>query len=443
MRTGQRRGGIPGLRPSPGFARQSTLGRSHSGLTCLLLVLLLLWPSLSRGYSVLTHEEVVDLLWKDELRPLLLKRYPGASREQLRHAHAYAYGGSLVQDIGYYPFGSHFFSDLTHYVRTGDFVMNLLRNSEDIDDYAFALGALAHYVSDIEGHPAAVNRAVALGFPRLRAKYGDLVTYEDDPKAHIRVEFGFDLVQVAKDRFTSDNYHDFIGFEVAEPLLEEAFFQTYGLHLEEVIGHVDLAIGTFRRAVSQIIPEMTRAALVWKRLDLVKETPNFNARKFRYYLSRAQYEREWGRDYRRPTFVERLLALCLRWVPKIGPLKAMAFKIPTTQTEDMYIHSLDLTTETYRRLLEQLGHGELRLPNLDLDTGRSPRVGEYELTDETYVRLMREHAERHFTRMTPQLRANIIRFYRNLDVPVPTHRQEKAWRRGLIELSRLKAATSR
>lgn len=407
----------------------------------VLLALLLAGAQTAQAYSVLTHEEVIDLLWKDELRPILLTRFPGATPAQLRLAHAYAYGGSLIQDIGYYPFGSGFFSDLTHYVRTGDFVQNLLRESSDMNEYAFALGAMAHYASDIAGHPT-INSVVAMTFPCLRAQYGKHVTYEDDPKAHIRVEFGFDLVQVAKDRFTSDNYHDFIGFEVAKPLLERAFFDTYGLHLEDVIGHVDLAIETFRRAVSEVIPEMTRVALVWKRLDLVKETPNFNARKFRYYLSRAQYEREWGRHYRRPGFVARVLAFCLRWVPKIGPLKAMAFVIPTNQTEDMYIRSMDLTREQYKQLLVSLREGHLRLPNMDLDTAEPPRVGEYELTDETYARLLREHEKRGFQFVLPELRANIVVFYRNLDVPVPTHKQVKAWRTGLIELKKLRSESA-
>ena len=194
-------------------------------LACLLLAV----TDLCRGYSLLTHEEIVDIMWKDQIQPLLLKRFPGSTPEQLRQAHAYAYGGSLVQDIGYYPFGNQFFSDLTHCVRTGDFVTNLIEESEDLDQYAFALGALAHYSSDLTGHPT-INHCVALCFPKLRAKYGESVTYEDSPKAHIETEFGFDITQVAKQRYTSDRYHELIGFEVSKPLLERAFFKTYGLH---------------------------------------------------------------------------------------------------------------------------------------------------------------------------------------------------------------------
>src|SRR3989441_7576587 len=170
-----------------------------------LLIFLISCSSLGNTYSVLTHEEIVDLLWKQKIQPLLLKRFPDATEEDLRKAHAYAYGGSLLQDMGYYPFGNKFFSDLVHYVRTGDFVMALMQGSSDLNEYAFSLGALAHSVSDNSGHPT-INQVVPIEFPKLKKKFGNEVTYADDPKAHIRTEFGFDMVQVAKNRYTSDGY---------------------------------------------------------------------------------------------------------------------------------------------------------------------------------------------------------------------------------------------
>ncbi len=228
-------------------------------------LLLLFLSSSSQAYSVLTHEQVVDLLWKEQIHPLLVARYPNAIEEEIHTAHAYAYGGCLIQDIGYYPFGNKFFSDLTHYVRSGDFVTAMLSEAQDINEYAFALGALAHYASDLAGHPA-VNRSVAADFPKLRAKFGDFVTYEDDYSAHIRTEFGFDVVQVARDRFTSQAYHDFIGFEVSKPLLQRAFAATYGLPLTDAFPNFDLAVGSFRYSVSRLIPQMTRVALAMKKM---------------------------------------------------------------------------------------------------------------------------------------------------------------------------------
>src|SRR5215831_3532445 len=220
----------------------------------LALLAIFLFTQPSNAYSVLTHEQVVDLLWNDQIRPLLLKRFPGSTEDQLREAHAYAYGGCVLQDMGYYPFGNKYFSDLVHYVRSGDFVEALLRDASDLNEYAFALGALAHYASDNSGHPV-INKVVAIEFPKLRAKYGDKVTYAEDPKAHIRTEFGFDMVQVAKNRYTSDHYHDFIGFEVSKPLMERSFQETYSIRLEDIFGDLDLAIGTYRRSVSSLIPQ--------------------------------------------------------------------------------------------------------------------------------------------------------------------------------------------
>lgn len=347
-------------------------------LALLGLMLLLGLTALCPAYSVLTHEEVVDLLWQDTILPLLVKRFPQATPDDLKKAHAFAYGGCLVQDMGYYPFGNKYFSDLTHYVRSGDFIVNLVREASNLNEYAFALGALAHYSADNMGHPT-VNESVGLLFPDLRRKYGKEVTYEDNPKAHIRTEFGFDMVQVAKNRYTSDRYHDFVGFEVSKPVLDRAFLDTYGIPLKDVISNEDLAIGTFRRAISKIIPEMTRVALLARKKQMVAETPNFNAKKFRYYLSKAKYQREWGKGYRTPGFGTRVLAFILKFVPKVGPFKALDFKIPTRQTEDLYIASVNRTLENYGSLLKEVKQRDLRLTNTDFDTGRVTHAGEYQL----------------------------------------------------------------
>jgi hypothetical protein len=405
-----------------------------------LILFLCFFSCVGHSYSVLTHEQIVDLVWKDQIQPLLLKRFPGASPDDLRKAHAFAYGGSLIQDMGYYPFGNKYFSDLSHYVRTGDFVEALIEQSTDLNEYAFALGALAHYSSDNCGHPA-VNRAVAIEFPELRRKFGNEVTYVDDPKAHIRTEFGFDMVQVAKNRYTSDAYHDFIGFEVSKPVLERAFQQTYDLKLTDVIHKEDLAFGSFRRAISKIIPEMTKVALINRRADIVRDTPNFNKRKFLYRLKRTQYEKEWGKGYRKPGPGARVLAFVLKIVPKFGPFKALAFQIPTTQTEDLYIKSINTTIDNYTSLLRQQQSGQLRLSNLDFDTGKPARAGEYKLADQTYAHLLDDLAKRNFDQVTPDLRDNILSFYGNLNAPVATKKEKKAWVRTLVELEKLRLHT--
>jgi hypothetical protein len=174
-----------------------------------ILVILLMCSGAVFAYSVLTHEEIVGLFWTDVIRPLLLKQLPESSENQLKEAHAYAYGGAVIQDLGYYPFGNAEFSDLAHYVRSGDFVRELLLESQDVNEYAFALGALSHYASDIAGRPA-VNQALSSHYPKLRAKFGKSVKYAQDKTAHLKTEFGFEMVKVAKNRYASEQYHDFI-----------------------------------------------------------------------------------------------------------------------------------------------------------------------------------------------------------------------------------------
>ena len=389
------------------------------------------------GYSVLTHEQVVDLMWKDQIQPRLLKRFPKASPEDLQKAHAYAYGGCVLQDMGYYPFGNKFFSDLVHYVRSGDFVEALIHDSSDLNEYAFALGALSHYAADNSGHPT-INQVVAIEFPKLKRKYGATVTYADDPKAHIQTEFGFDMVQVAKNRYTSDRYHDMIGFEVSKPLLERAFLETYDLKLDDVFGDVDLAIGSFRRSVSIMIPEMTRVALLSRHDVMVKDTPNFDKKKFLYHLSRSNYEHEWGTVYRKPGLGSRILACILRLLPKVGPFKAVNFKIPTQQTEDMYIKSVNFTVEDYEKLLRETRSSEFDLPNRDFDTGRETRAGEYVLTDKTYAKLVDKLSGKNSAPRSPALRNDLLRFYSDPNANIATKNDAKAWRKLQDELTQLK-----
>lgn len=399
--------------------------------------MLLGFSACSGAYSILTHEQVIDLLWQDDIRPLLKARFPDATDDDLKKAHAFAYGGSVVQDMGYYPFGNKFFSDLTHYVRSGDFVANLLRDASDLNEYAFALGALAHYSADNCGHPT-INRAVGISFPKLRRKFGDSVTYEDDPKSHIRTEFGFDVAQVAKNRYTSDRFHDFIGFDISKPVLERAFQDTYDIPLNSVISNEDLAFSTFRRAISKVIPEMTRVALIARKKEIVQETPNFNARKFRYYLSRAAYQKEWGKGYREPGFGTRLLAIILMVVPKVGPFKALDFKIPTKTTEDLYIASVDKTVENYRQLLHDAGSKDFHLANMDFDTGKITHAGEYRMTDDAYARLLNQLAQGGFAIVSVELRQNILDFYSDPNAPLATKRNPADWKKMQDELQQLK-----
>jgi hypothetical protein len=342
----------------------------------------------SQAYSVLSHEAIVDAAWEDSIKPILLQRFPNTTPEDLLKAHAYVYGGSIVQDMGYYPFGSHLFSDLTHYIHSGDFIVNMLAQSQDLNEYAFALGALAHYAADNIGHTRAVNKSVPLLYPRVRRKFGPVATYEDDKTDHLRVEFAFDVSQVAEQHYAPTAYHSFIGFEVSKPLLERAFQATYGVPLTEISKDLDLALGTYRWTVSSLIPEMTRAAWAGKKKEILKNDPRADRRRYIYAISRSSFEKEWGTNYVRPGFGARLLALLLRFIPKIGPLRSLAFRPATPETQKLFMDSFVQTLALYKEKLAEVKRGEKpNLPNTNFDTGEPARPGAYRLADDAAAKL--------------------------------------------------------
>jgi hypothetical protein len=394
----------------------ATISRA-SGYIRIVITFALIFPATSQAYSVLTHEAIVDALWTDAIKPALTKRFPDATEDQLDEAHAYAYGGCIIQDLGYYPFGSHFFSDLAHYVRSADLIESLIAESRDLDEYAFALGATAHYGADVEGHAIAVNRAVPILYPKLRRKFGDNVTYADNPAAHLKTEFGFDVLQVARGSYAPQAYHDFIGFKVSKDLLDRAFQQTYGLHLTELFGTLDLALGTYRFSVSTMIPKVTRAAWAAKKDEITGERPGVSQKQFLYALDRASYTKEWGSGYRSPGLLTRFLAFCARMLPKVGPLSGLAFRVPTPETEKMFERSFVAAVDRDRRSYAGIIRDRFRLANRDLDTGEPVSPGEYMLSDRTYDKLLTKLAAKKFDGVTPELRTNILSFYGAMKTP--------------------------
>jgi Zinc dependent phospholipase C len=404
----------------------------------MLALIVLLVPGISPAYSVLSHEAIIDSSWEMGIKPLLLARYPNLNEDQLREARGYAYGGSVIQDLGYYPFGSRLFTDLLHYVRSGDFVEIMLRDAQNADEYAFALGAVAHFFADSIGHPVAVNRSVPLAYPKLRRKFGDSVTFEEGKKEHILVEFSFDVIQVAAHAYAPQTYHDFIGFQVAKPLLERAFKETYGLEMKDIFFNEDLAIGTYRRGVSKTIPHITRVAWSQKHDQIAKLVPGIQRRKFVYTLSRREYRRDFGETYRSPSFGADILAFLLRIVPKIGPFKALSFKLPTPQMEMFFQDSFALTTRRYDQELRQIKSEGIMLPNEDIDTGALTKFGEYELADETYAELLDKLANQNYNGLSASLRTNILRFYASASSASIPPKEKKRWEKTEKELEQLK-----
>ena len=389
------------------------------------LLLLLLAPQPVDAYSVLAHEANVDALWEPAIRPLLLRRYPKSTRADLDTARAFAYGGSVIQDLGYYPFGNKFFSNLLHYVRSGDFVEALVAEARDVNELAFALGALAHYAADNVGHPEATNKAVPLMFPKLRDKYGDTVTYGQAPAQHVIVEFSFDIVQVAAGAYLPDTYHSFIGFEVAKPVLERTFRKVYGLEMKDVFDDEDLAISTYRHAVSELIPHLTRTAWKSKKKEIARLTPGVKESSFIYTYTRLQYEKEFGTGYQKPGWFGRLIGVFYKLMPKLGPLKPLSFKTPTPEAEALFADSFKDARARYTAVLDQVARSRLNLPNTDFDTGKPSRYGDYELADQTYAELIERFSRDHHATAPVELRRNMAAYYGSVAPGTLTRKEER------------------
>jgi len=391
------------------------------------------------AYSVLSHEALVDAAWDAGVLPRLRERFPGASEDELKRARAFAYGGCLIQDLGYYPYGNRLFTDLTHYVRTGEFVSALVAEAADLDEYAFALGAIAHYAGDDNGHPMGTNRAVPLAYPRLRRKYGDLIAYADDPMAHLRVELGFDVVQLATGRYRAPAYLDLIGFEVATPLLERAFQRTYGLEMKDVFTDLERAVGSYRRAVSYLLPEMTRVAWKSKQEEIRALDPSASEANFVFRFPRSEYERRFGTRYQKPGLTERVAAFLARVLPKVGPLKLLVPMLPPKEGERLLRESFTASVENYRALLAEVGT-PAALEDVNLDLGPPARAGDYRLADDAYSSLLLLLFKKDFREVPPALKQDILSFYGDLSAPIATKQDGERWQRTLHALEKLKAA---
>jgi hypothetical protein len=425
----------------PRSRRISLRARLQAATLAFLVFFQLFLPPAGHGYAVLAHQALIDTVWETHLKPALLAKYPNASEQELSATQAYAYGGSIIQDLGYYPHGSHFFSDLAHYVRSGDFVLAMLRDSHNIYDYAFALGALSHYATDNKGHSIGTNRAVPILYPPLRKKFGDFVTYEDDTLAHVKTEFGFDVLQVAQQRYAPASYHDFIGFEVSRPLLDEAFQETYGIELNRVLDDEERALSSYRRDVSKVIPQAARIAWSLKKKEIQEDEPGATRNRFLYNLSRADYENEWGKNYERPSAKERFYAFLYKLLPKFGPLKVLQLKTPTPETEKMFEESFNASVTEYRRLLEAERKGTLELPNLNFDVGKETSGGKYRLNDDAHAQLLHQLAARNFACLSPDLRNELLSFFASSDAPYDVKKDKKTWDRVQAELQQLRATS--
>jgi hypothetical protein len=449
-------------------------------LVLLLSLATLPWGLAARAYTLMTHEQLIDLTWKNSIVPLLLSRYPGLTPEQLEHARAYAYGGCVIQDIGYYPFGDLAFSNLTHYVRTGDFVVNLFRNAGNADELAFAVGALSHYIGDSEGHSLATNLAVPVEFPKLRAEYGPVVNYAQGKHQHIQTEFAFDIDEIAHRHFAPLRYLRHIGLEVPVKQLALAFYQTYGLTEDFSGGRKRrFNVRDYRFAVRALIPRIAYAVTLLKRRHEPPEPDTPEVVEMEKEVAAMAKENNWDLYRGRAGIGTYTLAGLLFVLPKIGPLKMVAVKGPTAETEVDYLHSVSVSTSSLRHILARFTPPPARrstaasaaaadthsepppgrpahenpkasqdvprqsadprhpLPNRDLDTGRVVQPGGYSLTDSTYADLLHRLTRQPDQPIPPGIKEDIEAYYANPDAPITTKKQPGLWAQVQADLATL------
>ena len=450
---------------------------------CRKIVTVLLFCCLVRSrpadaYSLLTHEQLIDLTWKSTIVPLLLSRYPTLTPAQLEHARAYAYGGCVIQDIGYYPFGDAFFSDLTHYVRSGDFVVNLFRNAGNADELAFAIGALSHYVGDTVGHSQATNLSVPVEFPKLEARYGQSVNYAQGEHQHVQVEFAFDIDQIAHHRFAPVHYLRHVGLSVPTRQISLAFYQTYGLR-EDFSAHraARINVGGYRFSVRRFIPRIAYAVTLLHRRHEPADVSSPEQQRLDAAVAQIEQDNHWDEYRKKPGVGTYSLAALIFILPKIGPLKLVAVKGPTEQTEQLYVHSLLDSVDALDRVLRrftpppplrptadeaaaadkhasspapvavksaQLSPAEQRDPvhplaNRDLDTGNRVKPAGYPLTDATYATLLRRICLTPTIPVPPGIKSDISDYYADLSLPFATKKKPEQWAILQADLETLKA----
>lgn len=377
-----------------------------------LCVYIIFLPFYGKGFGVLTHEAIIDALWEKTILPLLKTKYPSSTAEEQKQSHAYAYGGAVAPDMGYYPFGSPLFTNLIHYVRSGEMAVALLNDAININQYAFALGFLSHYYADNFGHPIATNRSVPLVYPKLIGKYGTNITYADDKISHMRMEFGFDVMQVAKGNYATDQYHGLIGFKVDTTVLAKAFLETYGLDINDVFKHRFLmAIEVFRWTVANVFPFITKAAWAAKGSDIMKRDSTLTSKKFRFKMRQKQYDKDFGSGYKHPGFFPTIISFFIQVLPKVGPLRSLKFKTPSALAEKYFVQSFDSITFHYIRALNNVSQSNIALRDFDFDTGKPTAICEYSLADETYDNWVVQLKKDKFKNISEQEKQNISGFY--------------------------------
>lgn len=410
--------------------------RPISYIICFVIILL---PVCSKAYSVLTHEALIDANWDKVIVPLLKEKFPIVDSSSLKDAHAYAYGGSVAPDMGYYPSGSKLFTSLVHYVRTGDFIEHLLEEATNVNEYAFALGVLCHYYADKYGHSIGINPSVPLIYPKLKEKYGDTVTWGNDHISHVRTEFSFDVLQTARGVYASTAYQGFVGFKISDSVLERAFYKTYGLHLTDLFKNLSRTISIFRWTVGNLLPFITRTAWSTKKKKIQDSIPGATARSFIYKMKIKNYNKQFDKR-ERPGFVAYVVAGLIKILPKVGPLRILHFKQPTILSEKKFAQSFDSASIHFVGVAHYLQTNLITLANVDFDTGNKTVAGEYMPSDDAYKDWVLKLSENNFLSADNAMKKSITNFFNHYNPQIKSKQQLKDWNKITAALTLMKSS---
>ena len=104
--------------------------------------------------------------------------------------------------------------------------------------------------------------------------------------------------------------------------------------------------------------------------------------------------------------------------------------------------SFNATVDRYKVVLANVDAGGPELANENFDAGGATIAGKYKGTDEAYAKLVGKLADRQFAGMQPDLRQNILAYYKDLNPSISaqsTKKEKTELTKLLDQLDRLKA----
>ena len=127
------------------------------------------------------------------------------------------YCGALAPDMGMLPGSDRLFTDLAHYLKTGELARCLVSKANSAIETAYAWGWVTHVLADAGLHPA-INRAS-----------GDH-SWAESPTSHMRVEFGLDFQRLGDQPSLGGAR---VRSTPGPSLLASAYMEVYGLQVDE------------------------------------------------------------------------------------------------------------------------------------------------------------------------------------------------------------------